>query len=47
MAFGRPPAIPDQYVNLPLPENDDKIGRPVSPAQSWKAAGVPFFNATM
>lgn len=47
MTFGRPAAIPDDYVRISLPRHYREIlgeGPPLSPL---KEASVLFFNATM
>jgi hypothetical protein len=47
MTFGRPAAIPDDYVKLELPQNLDDGASPRLAADSRLIVSVQFFNATM
>lgn len=47
MTYGRPPAIPDQYIKLLLPKDYPNITRSASDPDLWKQLSVPFYNATM
>ncbi len=47
MTFGRPAAIPDDYVKLELPRSFDDGGSPGLAADPRNIVSVNFFNATM
>lgn len=50
MTFGRPMTIPEEYVQLPLPqpENDGPLGYAAGESlPSEQMRSVMFFNATM
>jgi hypothetical protein len=47
MTFGRPCAIPDDYVRLPLPCIIDDVGTPGVASDPRNVVSVSFFNATM
>lgn len=47
MTFGRPAAIPDNYIKLELPIDIDAAVAPAMPASLCQSASVQFFNATM
>lgn len=47
MTFGRPAAIPDDYVKVDPPVDYVNILQPASPDESVCETGVPFFNATI
>ncbi len=47
MTFGRPAAIPDDYVKLALPVDYDNVLESMLPADPRKHTSVCFFNATM
>ena len=47
MTFGRPAAIPDDYVRIELPRHYREILGDVTPLPPLKEASVYFFNATI
>lgn len=47
MTFGRPVAIPEDYVKLPLPCNIDEVSTTGITSDPRNAVSVAFFNATM
>ncbi|CAK7232762.1 hypothetical protein SCUCBS95973_008365 [Sporothrix curviconia] len=47
MTFGRPAAIPDQYVRLPLPTDVDWLPSLVPTQDVAKQTSVVFFNSTI
>jgi Fungal specific transcription factor domain len=47
MTFGRPGAIPDDYVKLELPRSFDDGGSPGLASDSRSLVSIDFFNATM
>jgi hypothetical protein len=47
MTFGRPPAIPESYVQLELPVPYASLQQPVSAVEKGDSLSVAFFNGTM
>jgi hypothetical protein len=47
MTFGRPPSIPESYVQLDLPVPSVVLRHPITTAERQDALRVSFFNSTM
>lgn len=48
MTFGRPAAIPDDYIRIPLPQHlQHEMNNPNDPNDRNREFSVDFFNATM
>ena len=47
MTFGRPAAIPDDYINMDLPVDYDELIPSTRPTDPKIQGSVGFFNATM
>jgi hypothetical protein len=47
MTYGRPPSIPDEYVQLDLPVEFSTLEESADGMQMNESLGIAFFNGTM
>lgn len=47
MTYGRPPSIPDDYVQLDLPVEFSRLGEGENGMQTNESLSIAFFNGTM